>query len=111
MSSDVLKVILGGSTTADTGVTPNQVSTYGMTNANNGLPLFKVAVQIDELDVGLGSATFTFYKCQLTGGSLLSQSQDGFGAPTFTADAFQPESATTNIFQMQVFETATALPA
>lgn len=50
------------------------------------LPYFKFAAQIQDVDTGLGDLTVVNYKCQVTGGSFLSQQSDQFGQPSFTAE-------------------------
>lgn len=82
LSLDALQVIQGG-TKGDTGETQ---SGYRL-SAPASLPYFKLEAQIQDLDIGIGSLIIVLYKCQLTGGSLVSTSSDSFNQPSFQAEA------------------------
>lgn len=51
------------------------------------LPYFKIEFKIDDLDAGLGTLKVVLWKCQLTGGTLLTGATDAFSQPTFDAEA------------------------
>lgn len=105
LSLDALAAFVGGTVT-DAGVTPNQTSKW-VINGKNSLPYFKASFQI--LDTDIGDIVVVAHKCQVTGGSLLSQSTDNFGQPTIDFDAF-PTNANDALFVDITFnETATTL--
>lgn len=85
ISGDVLGVILGTSTT-DSGVTPNQLATFRM-KSPAALPYFKIEFQIQDVEEGVGDLRVVLYKCKVTGGTLLGTSSDNFGQPTLDCDA------------------------
>lgn len=82
LSGDVLDVILG-TTTSD----PSGTQARTRLVSGTSLPYFKLAALVSDTDRGIESVHITLYKCQLTGGSLLSQSTDEFGQPSFEAEA------------------------
>lgn len=79
LSGDVLEVILG---TAVTDPSADQARTRIM--AGQSLPYFGLAFVIEDVDNGLEDVVVVAYKAQVTGGSLLGQSTDNFGQPSFT---------------------------
>lgn len=84
---DVLSVVLGGTVT-DNGNTDTTWSLLG----DNELPYFKVEYKIEDLDLGLGDLHVVLYKCQLTGGTLVSGKTDEFGQPEMEIEAIPTES-------------------
>lgn len=86
LSTDALKVLLGG-VTGDTAST----QTGWRIAAPASLPYFKLEAQILDADPGIGSVIVVLWKCQLTGGTLLSTSSDNFSQPTIQADAIAVE--------------------
>jgi hypothetical protein len=95
LSGDVMGVILGSSTT-DSGTTPNQLATFRL-KSPAALPYFKIEFQIQDVEEGLGDLRVVLYKCKLTGGTLLGTSSDNFGQPTFDADAIAINGTLTNV--------------
>lgn len=87
---DVLEVLIGGTTSDPSGSQANWTIAPG-----SSLPYFKAKFKIDDTDVGIGSVVVTLYVCQLTGGTLLGQSTDNFGQPTFQLSAYPAEDETT----------------
>lgn len=84
LSGDVLATILGSSST-DSGTTPNQLATFRLKSPAS-LPYFKIEFQILDVEEGLGDLRVILYKCKVTGGTLLGSSSDNFGQPSFDAD-------------------------
>ena len=82
LAGDVLDVVLGAATT-DIGATQARTRLL----AGQNLPYFKAAFRIEDADNGIEDVLVTCYKCQITGGTLLGQSSDNFGQPSFTMDA------------------------
>lgn len=78
LSADVLAVILG-TTTTDVSETQARARIL----AGTSLPYFGAAFVIEDADNGIEDVVVTLYKCQVTGGSLLGQSTDNFGQPSF----------------------------
>jgi hypothetical protein len=95
LSGDVMGVIMG-TTTTDTGTTPNQTAVFRMKSPAS-LPYFKIEFQILDVEEGLGDLRVVLYKCKLTGGTLLGTSSDNFGQPTFDADAIAINGRLTNV--------------
>lgn len=110
LSGAVLDVVLGALTTD---LSATQARTRLL--AGGSLPYFKAAFRIEDVDNGLEDVHVTLYKCQVTGGSLLGQSSDNFGQPSFTMDAIGLASTAANFLDLMAdidyFTTATALPA
>lgn len=105
LALDALVVILGGAV-ADTA----NSAKYSLTSPAP-LPYFKTAFKIDDVDVGLATCHVILYKCQLTGGTLITQSTDNFGQPTFDLEAIQPDYTSTPMGDTIFYTGATALPA
>jgi hypothetical protein len=78
LSLDALAVILGG-TVGDSASTQAGYRLAGPAP----LPYFKLEAKIDDVDVGIGDLHIMIYKCQLTGGTLISTSSDNFNQPSF----------------------------
>lgn len=104
---DVLAVIMGGTVT-DAGSGASETATYDLVSPAP-LPYFKVEFKIDDVDIGLATVHFVGFKCQLTGGTLISQSSDNFGQPTLQVEAIQPDHASTPMGRIRFHEAATAL--
>lgn len=85
LSGDVMATILGATVT-DSGTTPNQLAAFRL-KSPAPLPYFKIEVQIQDVEEGIGDLRVVLYKCKITGGSILGTSTDNFGQPTFDADA------------------------
>lgn len=62
---DVLAVLIGGAV-ADTGTTPNQLATLGVTSSNAGPQYFQLQAQVVGSDFIGGDAILTLYKCIVT---------------------------------------------
>lgn len=88
------------------------------------LPTFALRFKIEDLDEGIGDLHVTLWKCQMTGGSILSSSSDNFGQPSLECEAIAlrgtlaiPGTATlTNgdegvMADWDLYEAKTALPA
>ena len=79
LSGDVLEVIIDAPTDDPSA---NQARTRLI--AGQKLPYFGAAFVIEDVDNGLEDVVVVVYKAQVTGGSLLGQSTDNFGQPSFT---------------------------
>jgi hypothetical protein len=104
---DVLACILGGSV-SDIGSGPTAETRYELYSPAS-LPYFKAEFLINDVDVGLGTIQFILFKCQLTGGTLLSQSTDNFGKPTITLEGIQPDFAGVPMGRVRLLQTLTPL--
>ncbi len=82
LSADVLAVILGV-TVSD----PSATQARARIMAGESLPYFGAAFVIEDADNGIEDVVVVNYKCQVTGGSLLGQSTDNFGQPSFEFEA------------------------
>lgn len=87
ISLDVLSTVLGGTVT-DTASTSSRWRLLG----DNSLPYFKAEFKIEDVDTGLGDLHVRLYKCQLTGGTLITGQTDEFGQPTLELEAIPLES-------------------
>lgn len=79
LSGSVLDVILA-TTTTDPGA--DEARTRFL--AGTPLPYFGAAFVIEDVDNDLEDVVAVIWKCQVTGGTLLGQSTDNFGQPSFT---------------------------
>lgn len=86
LSLDALAVIMGG-TVGDTASTQ---AAYRLSSPAP-LPYFKLEAQVQDLDVGMGSLILVIWKCQITGGTLLSTSSDNFNQPSFDGEGIATE--------------------
>lgn len=102
---DVLATVLGGTVT-DVAATNAKWRLLG----DNSLPYFKAEFKIEDVDTGLGDLHVRLYKCQLTGGTLLSGSTDNFGQPTMELEAIPLESNDL-LVDVELYSTVTALSA
>lgn len=82
LSSEVLVAIIDAVSTA---VSATQHRTRLL--AGRSLPYFGAAFVIEDADNGIEDVVVTLYKCQVTGGTLLGQSTDNFGQPSFEWEA------------------------
>jgi hypothetical protein len=105
VSLDVLEAILGGAVT-DNASTDSTWELLG----TNSLPYFKAAFKIDDLDSGLGTLAVTLYKCQLTGGTLISGQTDEFGQPEMEIEGI-PLASNDVLINVVAYAATTALPA
>lgn len=105
ISLDVLEVILGGSV-VDTGETSALYRLLG----NNSLPYFKVEFKIEDVELGLGDVHTRLYKCQLTGGTLLTGTTDSFGQPTLEFEAI-PLDSNDQLMDVELLDEPTDLSA
>lgn len=69
---DALPVLLGGAV-VDSGTTPNQLATFGLTSANAAFSYFEFEAQAISADTIGGDATMRLYKC------ILDSFPDGLG--------------------------------
>ena len=76
LSMPVLGALLGGT------VTGTEELDYRY-KGGTPLPYFAYGVNMLDVDPGLGSVQVIVFKAQVTGGTLLGQSSDNFGQPTF----------------------------
>jgi hypothetical protein len=102
---DAMPVIFGGDTT-DPAVDHARWRLQGV----NSLPYFKCEFKIDDVESGLGSVIVVIYKCQLTGGTLISGQTDEFGQPSFEFEGIALES-NDNMIDVDLYEDVTALSA
>ena len=107
LSLDVLDTIMGGSVDS-TGSGASEEAAYTLSSPAP-LPYFKVEFKIDDLDEGLSTVHVQLFKCQLTGGTLLSQSSDQFGQPKMEVEAIQPDYASSPIVKIRLLEATTNL--
>lgn len=105
ISLDVLEVILGGTTTDNASTS----ATWSL-EGDNSLPYFKAAFKIEDVDTGLGDLHVVLYKCQLTGGTLISGQTDQFGQPTMEIEAI-PLTSTDELVDVTLYAATTPLPA
>lgn len=89
LDMDVLDVLINGDI-RDQGTAPNQTSGFRMSSPAT-LPYFKLAIQIADLDIGIGDVTIVLYKCTITGGTFMGTSSDNFGQPSFDCEAIATE--------------------
>lgn len=82
LAMDALKVMLGG-TIEDT----DGISADWFLTGDTSLPYFKLEFAIEDLDLGLGSLHVVLYKCNMTGGTLITGSTDEFGQPELELEA------------------------
>jgi hypothetical protein len=105
---DVQGVLMGGTIT-DTGTTPAMVGEWSMPGTNS-LQYFKMEASIEDVELGLQQVQVILYKCQLTGGTLISGATDTFGQPTLEIDAI-PLDSTDQMARVRFMETKVALSA
>lgn len=89
---DALAILWGG-TQADSGVTPNQVSTFTLTGGQ--LPAyFKLEVQCKTTDFFTqpGDIHFVLYKCKIVTGPMMEMTDADYGIQALTFKAVQPRS-------------------
>lgn len=110
LSGDVLEVIIEAEVSA-----PSITQSRTRIRAGAGLPYFKAAFLIEDADNGIEDVHVTLYKCQVTGGTLLGQSTDNYGQPTFAFDSIGLASTDPEWIDVMAdfdfFTEATALPA
>lgn len=102
---DVLETILGGDTTD-----PSATEARWEIGGSNSLPYFMLQFKVEDLDVGMGDLHVILFKCQLTDASLLDQSTDEFGQPSFSLEAF-PAASNGLIGRVRFLSAKTALTA
>lgn len=109
LSGDVLDVIIDATVSA-----PSATQSRTRILAGTPLPYFKAAFRIEDADNGIEDVLVTCYKCQVTGGTLLGQSSDNFGQPSFTMDAIGLASTAANFLNLMAdldfYTVETALP-
>ena len=105
VSLDVLAAVLGGTTTDATTVS----STYSLAGATS-LPYFKAGFYIKDLDLGIGALHCIVYKCQLTGGTLITGRNGEFGQPSMDLEGI-PTSSNNKMMDVVFYNALTSLPA
>ena len=108
LSLAVLDAIMGGTVDTSIGSGNSEEATYTLSSPAP-LPYFKVEFKIDDLDEGLATVHVQLFKCQLTGGTLLSQSSDQFGQPKMEVEAIQPDYSSSPIVKIRLLEATTNL--
>jgi copper chaperone CopZ len=108
LAMDVLQTVLGGAVVAS-GVTPNQKNAWELLGGAS-LPYFYLSFQIIDVDLGIGDVHVELFKCQLTGGTLLSGATDSFGQPTMEVEAIGRENDK-KMVAVSINETAAAIAA
>jgi hypothetical protein len=109
LAVDILPVVLGGAV-VDSGTTPNQLTTFGLTSLNAGFSFFEFEAQAFAADTIGGDATIKLYKC------ILDSFPDGLGMAeedymTFTMSAQAlPRLSDNKWLDVVLRETAVALP-
>jgi hypothetical protein len=87
---DLLAIWWGG-TQADSGVTPNQVSSFTLTGGQ--LPAyFKLEAQCRTTDFPLGDVHFVLYKVKIVTGPEMNMTDSDYGLQALTFKAVQPRS-------------------
>lgn len=107
LAMEVLATILGGAVVQD-GVTPAMKATWSFLSGTS-LPSFKLEFQILDVDLGIGDVHVTLYKCQLTGGTLITGSTDSFGQPSMELEAIGTENDQ-KMIDIVINETPIAIP-
>lgn len=89
---NVLATVLGGAITAQGA--SETLYDFVLSGASASTPDFAIAAEISDTDTdaGVGDLHVIFYKCKITGGSLLSQSTDSFGQPSMDMDVIGPNA-------------------
>jgi len=100
LSLDVLEVIMGQTTTLNGNDQELALDT-------DELPKFRAVIQVLDTSSDVGDVHVDLYVCRLSGGTLLGQSADNFGQPTFDLVAFSPQFSTSPIGKLIFHETAT----
>ncbi|GAA2112433.1 hypothetical protein GCM10009759_55150 [Kitasatospora saccharophila] len=110
LSLDVLAAILGG-TVMDSGTTPAQKSTLGITGANAVLPYFKIegVTPPGGSDALGGDVHLVLYKCQLSKFPDLGFQGDDYRIPKFEVNCV-PLASTDKWFDYVFNETAVPIP-
>lgn len=106
LALNVLSVIMGGVIT-DTSATEVRYDLVGPAP----LPYFKTEFKIDDTDGDIATAHCIVYKCQITGGTLITQSTDNYGQPTFDLEGIQPGDGITPMSRIRFLTNPTALSA
>lgn len=86
LSLNALQVLQGG-TVGDTASTQAGYRLSGPAP----LPYFKLEAKIEDADIGIGDIHVVVFKCQITGGTLLSTSSDNFNQPSFDFEGLSIE--------------------
>lgn len=94
LSIDVLTVIL-----AATASDPSASKARARFLAGQALPYFGMMFRISDADNLIEDVLVRLYKCQVTGGTLLGQSTDNFGQPSFDVEAIGLDCAGTANFE------------
>ena len=87
ISLDVLETVAGGTVTDNA-----EIDVTWRLLGNNSLLYFKTEFKIEDVEEGLGDLHVVLYKCQLTGGTLITGSTDEFGQPTLELEAIPADS-------------------
>jgi hypothetical protein len=106
LSLSVLSTIYGGSVT-QAGSGSTETATYKFTG--DSLPYFKIEFLVNDLESDLAELAFILYKCQVTGGTIMSGSTDNFGTPSFDAEAILPNADTFGFGSVVFREAASGL--
>jgi hypothetical protein len=109
LSMNVMEAILGGETTE-----ASDIQEYRY-KGGTSLPYFAYGVNLLDVEPGLGSIQVIVFKAQITGGTLLSQSSDNFGQPTFDVEGIslncpEPSEWYGVMMAMRFFPTVVQLP-
>lgn len=110
LSLDVLDVLFqNGFTVTDSGTGASEVAT-GVLLGTNSISYFKLEALIADVDVDLAEAALVLPKCAVTGGTLLGQSTNEFGQPTFDCEGIRL-SSTDEMMSIAFRESAAGLSA
>jgi len=108
LSGDVLDVIIGS-------VTTERTADHTRTEIEAGvsLPSFGAAFVIEDADNGIEDLVVVMFKCQITGGTLLGQTTDNFGQPSFEFEAIglQASAFLNKMAYVDFHNVATGVPA
>lgn len=107
LDPDVLAVLDGGTVTSNTG---NTVSRYAR-EADDVIPYFGFAGLITEVDNPGGAAKLYVYKAKVEDGTLFGSETNDYGTPEFSAEAVYLNGAIERLWQADLENTMTALPA
>lgn len=107
LSPEVLAAIDGGDATSNAGGT---ITRYRRT-ASSRIPHFGLAGLISEVDALDGAAKLFVYKAKVQDGTLWSGQTDSHGQPSFTVKGIALESESEAIWQTDLEDVGTPLPA
>lgn len=103
----VLAVIDGGTVSSNTGGT---IDRYRRA-ANDAIPYFGFAALVTEVDAQGGAAKLYVYKAKVEDGTLFGSESNDYGTPEFDAEAVYLNGTSGALWQADLEDTESALPA